>query len=104
MKTRVFAVFAATLAIGVDLPAGRAQVTVDLTKITCDQYLTFKVADPQNISIWLSGYFHGRRGLAEVDPQKMKENYARLKSACFLRTNMQRSIFEVAEKLFTEQN
>jgi hypothetical protein len=37
--------------------AGHAQVTIDVSKITCEQYLGFKVADPRDIGIWLSGYY-----------------------------------------------
>ena len=39
----------------------RAQVTVDVATITCDQFLVFSVADPRDVSIWLSGYYHGTR-------------------------------------------
>jgi hypothetical protein len=37
-----------------------AQVTIDVAKITCDQFTLYKVTDPQNIAMWLSGYYHGR--------------------------------------------
>jgi hypothetical protein len=34
-----------------------AQVTVDVSKITCEQYILFTVADPHDIAVWLSGYY-----------------------------------------------
>ena len=34
----------------------RAQVTIDVSKITCDQFMLYKLTDPRNIAIWLSGY------------------------------------------------
>ena len=42
------------------LPA-RAQVTIDVSKITCEQYVLFTVADPHDIAMWLSGYYNSRR-------------------------------------------
>ena len=51
--------------------AARAQVTIDVAKITCDQYLGYKVTNPQNIAIWLSGYYHGKRGETTVDTQQL---------------------------------
>ena len=51
--------------------AARAQVSVDVAKITCDQFLLFKVADPRDISIWLSGYYHGKRDTTVIDTQKI---------------------------------
>jgi len=51
----------------------RAQVTLDLSKVTCEQYVGYKITDPQNISIWLSGYFNGKRGNTIVDTQGFNE-------------------------------
>ena len=39
-----------------------AQVEVDVAKIDCHQFATYKVANPDRIAIWLDGYFHGKRG------------------------------------------
>jgi hypothetical protein len=40
---------------------GLAQTTVDIAKITCEQLVLLKVADPDHIAIWLSGYYNGKR-------------------------------------------
>ena len=53
------------------VPAVRAQVTVDVSKITCDQFNGYKVTNPKNIAIWLSGYYHGERGETTVDTQQL---------------------------------
>jgi hypothetical protein len=42
------------------LPA-HAQVTVDMTMITCEQYVLFAMGDPKDINMWLSGYFSAKR-------------------------------------------
>ena len=42
-------------------PVG-AQVTVDLSKVTCNQWVGYKITNPQNIALWLSGFQHGKRG------------------------------------------
>jgi hypothetical protein len=39
--------------------SARAQVTIDATKITCDQFVHAKVGSPRTIAAWLSGSFHG---------------------------------------------
>lgn len=98
MKTaRLLApVFVAFLAA----PPVHAQVTVDVAKITCDQYLTFSVTDPRNIAIWLSGYYHGRKGSTVVEPQEFKDNADKLKAACFEKANAGLPIMQVVEKLF----
>ena len=34
---------------------------IEVSKITCEQYLGFSVADPRDINIWLSGYYTGKQ-------------------------------------------
>ena len=33
----------------------QAQVTVDVSKITCDQFVEYKIADPKQIATWING-------------------------------------------------
>ena len=49
----------------------QAQTTIDISKITCEQWLAFKVADPDHIALWLSG---GRRDNTVVEIQSFKKN------------------------------
>ena len=38
-----------------------AQVTIDVSKITCDQYVLDQVTDFRTIAAWLDGFYSGRR-------------------------------------------
>src|SRR5262245_66373721 len=48
-----------------------AQVTLDVSKLTCDQFAMYKVTNPKYLAVWLSGYDHGRRGDAVIDMQQV---------------------------------
>ena len=39
-------------------PSGHAQVTVDVTKVNCDQFVHHKISEPRLIAAWLSGYYN----------------------------------------------
>ncbi len=92
--------FALTLsAASLCAPPARAQTTIDVSKITCEQFLNFNVADPRDISVWLSGYFHGRQGDTTFYPQQFSDNYNKLKNACFSTGNVKRSLLEIAEEM-----
>jgi acid stress chaperone HdeB len=54
------------------LPAG-AQVTVDISKITCNQFLFGKATDSRTLTIWLNGYHSGASGKTLIDPNAMGE-------------------------------
>src|SRR5262245_22657310 len=81
-------------------PAAHSQVSVEVAKITCEQYLAFSVADPRDINIWLSGYYHGKRGSTVFEPQRLKDYAEKLRSECILRANSNLPVMQVIEKVF----
>jgi acid stress chaperone HdeB len=65
--------------------AGHAQVTIDIAKITCGQFLTYSVADPREIGLWINGYYTGKRGGGTmIDTQELKAHYDRLRTYCLV--------------------
>src|SRR5215471_9593109 len=54
--------------------------------------------DPRDIAIWLSGYYHGKRGEATVDKVKLLNEYAKeVRDYCF--RNPQTSVMQAVETL-----
>ena len=47
--------------------AALAQVTIDVSKITCDQYVLDQVTDFRTITAWLDGFYSGRRNNTVID-------------------------------------
>jgi acid stress chaperone HdeB len=82
------------------LSTAQAQTTTDVAKITCDQFVSATVAPPDNIAIWLSGYYHGKRGSTIIDVQKLKEQPQKIMSYC-LYTDKGGTVMEVVEKLLS---
>ena len=72
-----------------------AQVTVDVSKITCEQFSVLPRAD--DVAIWLSGYYHGGRHNAIIDMNKFDESARNLRAACRLPDNFKRPIMELIE-------
>ena len=82
------------------IPSGHAQVTVDVAKITCGQFLAYSIADPKDIALWLNGYYTGKRGGGTLlDTQALKGNYEQLRSYCLVNQNT--SIVQAVETLFS---
>jgi len=70
-------------------------------KITCDQYNAYKVTNPQNIAIWVNGYYHGKRGDVTLDTQRLVESARKLRDYC--RRNRQTLVLEAVETLFAKE-
>ena len=79
------------------VPAARAQVTIDVSKITCDQFTGYKITNPQNIAIWLSGYHSGKRGNTILDTQKLAADTRMLQDYCL--RNPQVPVMQAVETL-----
>src|SRR5262245_38413211 len=60
------------LAVFAALPA-RAQVTVDVTKINCDQFVHHKISEPRLMAAWFSGYYNAKRNNRVLDLQTFEE-------------------------------
>ena len=62
--------------------AARAQVTIDVSKITCDQYLLDKVTDFRTITAWLHGFYSGRRNNTVIDVQELERIADKVEEYC----------------------
>ena len=78
------------------LPA-HAQVTIDVSKITCEQYILFTVADPKDIAMWLSGYYNGKRNNTVIDTQEFREAGKKVMDYCQL--NLKTTVMDAVEKV-----
>src|SRR5262245_36593654 len=76
-----------------------AQVTLDLAKVSCDQWAGYKITNPQNIALWLSGYYHGKNGKTVLDTQGLTADVQKLRDFCI--TNPQMPVMQAVEKLMT---
>ena len=79
-------------------PLAQAQVMLDVSKITCEQYYGYKITNPQNIAIWVNGYYHGKRGDVTLETQRLVENARKLRDYC--RRNRETLVLEAVETLF----
>lgn len=75
----------------------RAQVMLDVSKITCWQFATHKVADPKLIAVWISGFHKGKSGDTLVDTEKLDANAEKLRKFCIANPDM--SVMEAVEKV-----
>jgi hypothetical protein len=71
---------------------------LDVSKITCDQFVGYKITNPQDIAIWLSGYYSGMRGSTIVDTQGLADKARKMQDYCL--RNPQMPVMKAADTLF----
>ncbi|MFZ3328190.1 MAG: HdeA/HdeB family chaperone [Methylocella sp.] len=70
---RKFAVFAVAVMAGAVVPA-KAQVVLEMSAVTCEQYLKSAPEEQATLASWMSGYFNASKNVATVDLRKAERN------------------------------
>ena len=76
----------------------QAQVTIDFSKITCEQFIGYKVINPNEIAMWLSGYYNGQHGNTVIDTETLTSQKSGLQDYCL--RNLKVPIMQAIETLF----
>jgi hypothetical protein len=85
-------------------PSGHAQVTVDVTKVNCDQFVHHKISEPRLIAAWLSGYYNAKRNNRVIDLQTLEENMSKVKNYCSDEKNFKVPVMKAVEQVLGKSN
>ena len=96
----------------------QAQVNIDVSKITCDEYVHDKIPTSDFISFpavgslearamlsrwliatWLSGYYHAKRNNWIIQPESFEDNVNKLNNYCYDEKNFKVPIMEAIERV-----
>jgi acid stress chaperone HdeB len=75
----------------------QAQVTIDASKITCEQLVLYQITNSDYIAIWLHGYYSAKRDTTLVDTQAFKANANKVRTYC--RMNSKVTVMQAVEKV-----
>src|SRR5438067_709267 len=76
-----------------------AQVTVDVTKVNCDQFVHHKISEPRLIAAWLSGYYNAKRKNRVIDLQTFEENMSKVTNFCSDERNFKVPVMKAVEQV-----
>ncbi|WP_395667182.1 HdeA/HdeB family chaperone, partial [Methylocella sp.] len=73
-------------------PVAQAQITYDVTKVTCEDYLAMPPQVSHDFSAWMSGWFNQKNNNATVNFDGFAQNVENVKKWCG--TNPKASVFD----------
>jgi len=79
--------------------SAQAQVTLDVSKITCDQWVHGKVAGPRIVGAWLNGFYHGKNNKVLIDMRAFRTNLNKVQKFCYDRKNFDVPVMEAFEQV-----
>jgi acid stress chaperone HdeB len=92
---RKVAVVAAAMMASAAMPA-KAQVVLEMSAVTCEDYLKSNSEQKDILASWLSGYYHASKNVATVDLRKAKANVKVVTKYC--KSNKKESLMNAVEK------
>jgi acid stress chaperone HdeB len=82
----------------------QAQVTIDVTKVNCDQFVHHKISEPRLIAAWLSGYYNAKRNNRAIDLQTFEENLSKVTNFCSDEKNFKVPVMKAVERVLGKSN
>ena len=79
-------------------PVAQAQLTIDMSKITCEQFIGYKIINPNEIAMWLSGYYNAQHGNTIIDTETLAAQKSGLQEYCL--RNLKVPIMQAIDKLY----
>jgi hypothetical protein len=75
----------------------QAQVSLDISKITCDQLVHSEIVPTRTLAAWLSGFYNGRRNNQTIDPKQFEANLSKLTNFCYEEKNFKLPVMQAVE-------
>ena len=82
-RLRVSLPLATALLVGTFVPTtGQAQILVDMSRLTCGQYLAMPPDQSRIYAAWMSGWFNQKIGTTYVNLEAYERNVENVKAWC----------------------
>jgi acid stress chaperone HdeB len=78
--------------------SAQAQVIVDVSKITCDQYVHAKITTPNLLAAWMSGYYNAKRNNKVIDLETLEDNVSKVQNYCYDEKNFKVPIMTAIQR------
>ena len=75
-------VYSLALAGAVIPSLAQAQVKIDMTLVTCAQYLAMPPEQAANFAAWMSGWFNQKQGYVWINMQAYERNVTNVRAYC----------------------
>jgi acid stress chaperone HdeB len=79
------------------MPSAHAQVTIDVSKITCKEFMLSTLFEPDHIAFWLNGYYNGNHDNSVLDISALQNYVSKLQDYCV--HNQDATIMKAADVL-----
>ena len=76
-----------------------AQVMIDTSKITCDQFVHSKVGNPRIVAAWMSGFYNAKKDNTVVDLKGFEASLNKMEKFCYNEKNFSLPLMQAIEQV-----
>jgi acid stress chaperone HdeB len=66
----------------------RAQVTIEMSRITCEQFVLYQIPNSDYIPTWMHGFYSAKKGITTIDTQQFKTDTEKVRQYCRLNSKV----------------
>jgi hypothetical protein len=63
-------------------PCARAEITIDVSKMTCKEFMFDNLILPDNVAYWLSGFYNGMHGNTKFNIDELQDYVNKVEQYC----------------------
>ena len=90
---------ASSLLLALTFSSAQAQISIDVTKVTCDQFVHGKIGPTRTVAAWLSGFYNGKQNNQMIDTQAFETNLSNLEQFCYQEKNFNLPVLQAIEAI-----
>jgi acid stress chaperone HdeB len=75
----------------------RAEIKIDVAKLTCKDFMVPTFILPDDIAYWLSGFYNGRQGTTVIDITGLRDYVTKVEQYCA--THQDETVMKAAENV-----
>jgi acid stress chaperone HdeB len=80
--------------------SAQAQIKIEVSKITCGQFVHGKIGPTRSVGLWLSGFYSGRRDDTNFDLEAFEANLSKVKRFCYAEKNFTVPVMQAFDQIF----
>ena len=90
---------ASGLVLAISAWSAQAQITVDVSKVTCGQFVHAELGTPRMVALWFSGFYHGKNNIRTYEPLVFEQHVSKMQNFCYQENNFKVLLIEAIDRV-----
>jgi acid stress chaperone HdeB len=85
------------------MSSAQGQMSIDISKVTCDQFVHEKIGPSRTTAAWFSGFYHGKQDKQIIDMSTLETNLSKLERFCYEEKNFNVPVLRAIDTIASDR-